>query len=67
MNNSRPYGDNANDRIVQGVIRENVKRRDVPVEHESDLVLGSISGSFVANDMYERLVSTVKVTLSALP
>ena len=62
MNSNRPYGDNANERIVQSVVRENIKRREVPVEYESDLVLGSISGSFVANDMYERLVSTVKVS-----
>ena len=31
------------------------------MEYESYLVLGSISGSFVANDMYERIVSTVKI------
>ena len=32
------------------------------MEHESDLVLGSISGSFVVDTMYERLVSSVRVT-----
>ena len=32
------------------------------MEYKSDLVLGSMSGSFVANDMYERLVSTVKIS-----
>ena len=32
------------------------------MEHESDLGLGSISGSFVGDTMYERLVSSVRVT-----
>ena len=35
-----------------------------PIEHESDLMLGSISGSFLANDAYERMVSSVRVQLS---
>ena len=32
-----------------------------PIEYESDLVLGSISGSFVTEMAYERLVSSVRV------
>lgn len=60
MNSNRPYGDNFAQ--VESVRRENGRRRDVPVEHESDLVLGSISGSFVADDCYERLVSSVRVS-----
>ena len=32
------------------------------MEHESNMVLGSISGSFVGATMYKRLVSSVRVT-----
>lgn len=61
MSHNRPYGDIASVRI-EAVWRENRKRKHVPVEYESDLVLGSISGSFVADDAYKHLVSTVQVT-----
>ena len=59
MTSNRPYGDSATT-TVQAVRRENLTRAQAkPVEHESDLVLGSISGSFVADDAYERMVSSV--------
>ena len=32
------------------------------MEHKSDLVLGSLSGSFIGDMMYERFLSSVRVT-----
>ena len=46
---------------IASVRRENIRRKTVPVECESDLVLGSISRTFIADDYYERLVSSVRV------
>ena len=37
------------------------KRKQSPIEYESDLVLGSISDSFVTEMAYERVVSSVRV------
>ena len=55
-----PYGDNAS-ATVQSVHCVLEKRKRSPIEYESDLVLGSISGSFVTEMAYERLVSSVRV------
>ena len=63
MSSNRPYGDNTTI-TIQAVTRENYRRAlSRPIEYESDLVLGSISGSFLANDAYERMVSSVRVQL----
>ena len=60
MSRHRPYGDNASV-TIQSVHRALEKRKRSPVEYESDLVLGSISGSFVCETAYERLISSVRV------
>ena len=61
MTSKRPYGDNAHT-TWQAVRRKNLTRAQArPVEHESDLVLGAISGSFVADDAYERMVLSMRV------
>ncbi len=63
MSSNQPYGDNAHN-MVQAVKRENHKRTLArPIEHEIDLVLGSISGSFVANNAYEHMVLSMRVHL----
>ena len=59
MSSDRPYGDNTAQ--IAAVKRENARRRNVPVECDYNLVLGSISRSFVADDLYERLISSVRV------
>ena len=61
MDGHRPYGDNAL-ATVNAVKTENNKHRRTPMESESDLCLGSISSIFVADTMYERLVSSVRVS-----
>ena len=61
MSRNRPYGDNY-DVAVKAARRICEQRTRAPIEYESDLVLGSISGSFVGATMYERLVSSVRVT-----
>ena len=61
MSRYRPYGDN-HDVAVKAARRICEQRTRAPMEYESDLVLGSISGSFVSATMYERLVSSVRVT-----
>ena len=59
MNSNRPYGDRHV--TINQVKMENERRRDLPIEHESDLCLGSISRSLVPDLLYERLISSVKV------
>ena len=59
MSRNRPYGDNV--KAIKSASRVCKKRKRDPIEYESDLVLGSISDSFVGETMYERLVSSVKV------
>ena len=63
MTGNRPYGDNT-EVTIQEVTRENKRRRAVPIECESDLVLGSISRSLVPDSMYERMVASVRVSSS---
>ncbi|KAL7538438.1 hypothetical protein ACHAXR_011703 [Thalassiosira sp. AJA248-18] len=60
MNGDRPYGDYNTARINEVQI-ENDRRREIPVEHETDLCLGSISRSLVPDMLYERLLASVKV------
>ena len=61
MAGDRPYGDN-DEVVVQQVKRENNKRRRAThYDCESDLVLGSISESFVPDLLYERLVASVRI------
>ena len=56
MSSNRPYGDNAT-LTVHAVMRENYRFALArPIEHDSDLVLGLISGSFIAIYAYERMV-----------
>ena len=57
MNSNRPYGEVQVQEVA--VQRENKKRRHVPVENESDLCLGSISGAHVDDIRYERIVKMV--------
>jgi len=60
MSRHRPYGDNYN--IVVKAARQICEQQTrAPMEYESDLILGSISRSFVISTMYERLVSSVRL------
>ena len=61
MSGNRPCGDNVTS-TVQAARRVCKQRTMAPVEYESDLVLGSISNSFVIESAYECLVSSVWVT-----
>ena len=59
MSSNRPYGDRH--ATINQVKLENQRRREVQVEHESDLCLGSISRSLVPDLLYERLISSVNI------
>ncbi|KAL7535922.1 hypothetical protein ACHAXR_008768 [Thalassiosira sp. AJA248-18] len=61
MNGDRPYGDYNTARINEVRI-ENDRRREIAVEHETDLCLvGLISSSLMPDMLYERLLASVKV------
>ena len=59
MSKNRPYGDNV--KAIKSASRVCEKQKRDPIEYESDLILGSISDSFVDEIMYERLLSSVRV------
>ena len=61
MSRDRPYGDNCGQVQIQEARRIISKRQRQLMECKSDLVLGSISGSFVAGRVFERLMSSVRV------
>ena len=61
MSRHRPYGDNY-ELSLKSARRICAARAQTPIENQSDLVLGSILGSFVGDSMYKRLVSSVRVT-----
>lgn len=71
MASDRPYGDvnegggtniRAVTRELKAVQRRNREKHETtPVEHESDICLGSISRSLVPELLYERLIANVKV------
>ena len=56
-----PYGDNGTKVMVQSVDSEDENRESRLIENETNLVLVSISISFVANRSFEQLLSSVKV------
>ena len=63
MTRDRPCGDEDDTyvQLAKEIKRENRRRRNVPFQGESDIVLCIVSRSFVGHDFYERLVSTIKV------
>ena len=58
MATNRPYGENA---IRFNSMMAGDKRRQVAVEHESDLYLGSISSHLVPDICYEILINAITV------
>ena len=58
MTTNMPYGDND---IQVNAMKTGDKRRQVAVEHESDIHLGFISSHLVPEVCYERLINSVTV------